>query len=107
MSTLLSVAVGREDARRTGGPRGRGHQCRRMAGTLAPRRPIVSGESAGRGVLVASLRIASSSGSSSTVACRGVQLVAEHGHPGQIYNTGGGTELTNNELTYLLLDVLC
>lgn len=35
--------------------------------------------------------------------CRGIQLVAEHGRAGEIYNIGGGTELTNRELTELLL----
>ncbi len=39
--------------------------------------------------------------------CRGVQLVAERGRPGQVYNIGGGTELTNRELTHLLLDAMC
>ncbi len=36
--------------------------------------------------------------------CRGIHLVAEGGRPGEIYNIGGGTELTNKELTGLLLD---
>ncbi len=36
--------------------------------------------------------------------CRGIQLVADGGRPGEIYNIGGGTELTNRELTSLLLD---
>lgn len=36
--------------------------------------------------------------------CRGIALVAEHGRPGEIYNIGGGTELTNRELTGLLLE---
>jgi dTDP-glucose 4,6-dehydratase len=36
--------------------------------------------------------------------CRGVQLVVEHGEPGEIYNIGGGRELANKELTQLLLD---
>jgi dTDP-glucose 4,6-dehydratase len=36
--------------------------------------------------------------------CRGIQLVAEKGAPGEIYNIGGGRELTNKELTRLLLD---
>jgi dTDP-glucose 4,6-dehydratase len=36
--------------------------------------------------------------------CRGIQLVAEAGRPGEIYNIGGGTELTNRELTALLLE---
>lgn len=35
--------------------------------------------------------------------CQGIQLVAEKGKPGQIYNIGGGTELTNRELTSLIL----
>jgi dTDP-glucose 4,6-dehydratase len=37
--------------------------------------------------------------------CRGIQLVLERGRPGEVYNIGGGTELTNKELTDLLLDV--
>ncbi len=36
--------------------------------------------------------------------CRGIHLVVENGRPGEIYNIGGGTELTNKELTALLLD---
>jgi dTDP-glucose 4,6-dehydratase len=35
--------------------------------------------------------------------CRGIQLVAERGRPGEVYNIGGGTELTNRELTARLL----
>ncbi|WP_113701627.1 dTDP-glucose 4,6-dehydratase [Nonomuraea lactucae] len=35
--------------------------------------------------------------------CRGIQLVLEKGSPGEVYNIGGGTELTNRELTELLL----
>jgi dTDP-glucose 4,6-dehydratase len=35
--------------------------------------------------------------------CRGIQLVADGGRPGEIYNIGGGTELTNRELTERLL----
>ncbi|MEU7244559.1 dTDP-glucose 4,6-dehydratase [Streptomyces sparsogenes] len=38
--------------------------------------------------------------------CRGVALVAEGGEPGEIYNVGGGTELTNRELTERLLELL-
>jgi dTDP-glucose 4,6-dehydratase len=38
--------------------------------------------------------------------CEGIQLVAESGRPGEVYNIGGGTELTNRELTELLLDVV-
>ena len=35
--------------------------------------------------------------------CRGIQLVAERGEPGEVYHIGGGRELTNRELTELLL----
>jgi dTDP-glucose 4,6-dehydratase len=35
--------------------------------------------------------------------CWGIQLVAESGRPGEVYNIGGGTELTNLELTNRLL----
>jgi dTDP-glucose 4,6-dehydratase len=38
--------------------------------------------------------------------CRGIQLVAEGGRPGEVYNIGGGTELSNRELTGLLLSAL-
>lgn len=36
--------------------------------------------------------------------CHGIHLVLEGGKPGEIYNIGGGTELTNKELTGLLLE---
>lgn len=36
--------------------------------------------------------------------CRGIQLVAEAYRAGEIYNIGGGTELTNRELTEKLLE---
>lgn len=36
--------------------------------------------------------------------CRGIALVLQGGKPGETYNIGGGTELTNTELTHLLLD---
>ncbi len=36
--------------------------------------------------------------------CRGIALVLAGGRAGEIYNIGGGTELTNKELTQLLLD---
>ena len=36
--------------------------------------------------------------------CRGVVLVLDEGRPGEIYNIGGGTELTNKALTGLLLE---
>ncbi|MGI8591772.1 MAG: dTDP-glucose 4,6-dehydratase [Nakamurella sp.] len=35
--------------------------------------------------------------------CRGIALVLTDGRPGEIYNIGGGTELTNAELTYKLI----
>ena len=35
--------------------------------------------------------------------CRGISLVLQKGQPGEIYNIGGGTELSNTELTDLLL----
>lgn len=38
--------------------------------------------------------------------CTGVQLVVERGRPGEIYNIGGGTEMTNRELTKHLLAAL-
>ncbi|HVQ96360.1 MAG TPA: dTDP-glucose 4,6-dehydratase [Mycobacteriales bacterium] len=36
--------------------------------------------------------------------CRGIQLVAEQGQPGEFYNIGGGRELTNKELVGQLLE---
>lgn len=36
--------------------------------------------------------------------CRGIQLVVERGLSGEVYNIGGGTELTNRQLTSLILD---
>ena len=36
--------------------------------------------------------------------CRGIDLVVDNGRAGEIYNIGGGTELTNKELTFLLLE---
>lgn len=38
--------------------------------------------------------------------CRGIALVLTTGKPGEIYNIGGGTELSNTELTHLLLAAL-
>jgi dTDP-glucose 4,6-dehydratase len=35
---------------------------------------------------------------------RGIHLVLTNGRPGEVYNIGGGTELTNKELTGLLLE---
>ncbi|MCH0566869.1 MULTISPECIES: dTDP-glucose 4,6-dehydratase [unclassified Streptomyces] len=37
---------------------------------------------------------------------RGIELVRAKGRPGEVYNIGGGTELSNVELTGLLLDAL-
>jgi dTDP-glucose 4,6-dehydratase len=36
--------------------------------------------------------------------CRAIHLVLEKGRPGEVYNIGGGTELTNRELTGKLLE---
>jgi dTDP-glucose 4,6-dehydratase len=36
--------------------------------------------------------------------CRGIQLVLEGGRSGEVYNIGGGTELSNRELTGRLLE---
>jgi dTDP-glucose 4,6-dehydratase len=36
--------------------------------------------------------------------CRAIQLVLHRGRSGEIYHVGGGTEVTNTELTALLLD---
>jgi dTDP-glucose 4,6-dehydratase len=36
--------------------------------------------------------------------CQGVELVRTKGRSGEVYNIGGGTELSNKELTGLLLD---
>jgi dTDP-glucose 4,6-dehydratase len=35
--------------------------------------------------------------------CRGIELVLRNGRPGEIYNIGAGAELTNNQLTDILL----
>jgi dTDP-glucose 4,6-dehydratase len=35
--------------------------------------------------------------------CQGIRLVAEAGRPGEVYNIGGGTELTNLDLTGRML----
>ncbi|MGW2778408.1 dTDP-glucose 4,6-dehydratase [Streptomyces olivaceoviridis] len=36
--------------------------------------------------------------------CHGIDLVRTQGRPGEVYHLGGGTELTNKELTGLLLE---
>ena len=38
--------------------------------------------------------------------CRGIALVLNQGRAGEIYNIGGGTELSNTELTHLLLQAV-
>jgi dTDP-glucose 4,6-dehydratase len=38
--------------------------------------------------------------------CRGIALALSKGRSGEIYNIGGGTELTNLELTYKILEVM-
>jgi dTDP-glucose 4,6-dehydratase len=37
--------------------------------------------------------------------CRGIVRVLEGGRPGEIYNIGGGTEMTNFEITHYLLEL--
>lgn len=37
--------------------------------------------------------------------CRGIALVAQGGNPGEVYNIGGGTELTNRDLVDRLLEL--
>ncbi|WP_229403228.1 dTDP-glucose 4,6-dehydratase [Micromonospora okii] len=37
--------------------------------------------------------------------CRGIQLVAAKGRPGEVYHIGGGTELSNTELTARLVEM--
>ena len=37
--------------------------------------------------------------------CRALHLVLESGRPGEVYNIGGGTELSNKELIGTLLDL--
>jgi dTDP-glucose 4,6-dehydratase len=37
--------------------------------------------------------------------CRGIALALASGRAGEVYNIGGGTELTNRELTSLLLEL--
>lgn len=38
--------------------------------------------------------------------CHGIQLVLDRGRAGETYNIGGGTELTNVELTHLILEAM-
>ena len=38
--------------------------------------------------------------------CRGIYLVLMNGRSGEVYNIGGGRELTNNEITSLILDAM-
>ncbi|WP_017575218.1 dTDP-glucose 4,6-dehydratase [Nocardiopsis kunsanensis] len=37
--------------------------------------------------------------------CRGIQTVVDEGEPGEVYHVSGGTELSNRELTAMLLSV--
>jgi len=39
--------------------------------------------------------------------CRGIHQVLMSGRSGEVYNIGGGRELTNNEITSLILDAMC
>jgi dTDP-glucose 4,6-dehydratase len=38
--------------------------------------------------------------------CRGIELVRTGGRPGEVYNIGGGTQLSNKELTALLVEAV-
>jgi dTDP-glucose 4,6-dehydratase len=38
--------------------------------------------------------------------CRGIQLALDRGRPGEVYNLGGGAELSNYELTMTILGLL-
>jgi dTDP-glucose 4,6-dehydratase len=38
--------------------------------------------------------------------CRGIQLVIDKGRAGQIYNIGGGTELSNIDLTMMIINAM-
>ncbi len=38
--------------------------------------------------------------------CRGIYAVLMNGRPGEVYNIGGGRELTNNEITTLILNAM-
>jgi dTDP-glucose 4,6-dehydratase len=38
--------------------------------------------------------------------CRGIDVALAHGLPGEVYNIGGGTELTNRELTGKVLELM-
>ena len=38
--------------------------------------------------------------------CRGIYLVLMNGRSGEVYNIGGGRELTNNEITSLILEAM-
>jgi dTDP-glucose 4,6-dehydratase len=38
--------------------------------------------------------------------CRGIEAIIADGEPGEIYNIGGGTELTNLELTHKVLEIM-
>jgi dTDP-glucose 4,6-dehydratase len=38
--------------------------------------------------------------------CRGIYAVLMNGRPGEVYNIGGGRELTNNEITTLILHAI-
>jgi dTDP-glucose 4,6-dehydratase len=38
--------------------------------------------------------------------CRGIHSVLTNGRPGEVYNIGGGRELTNNEITRMILEAM-
>ena len=37
--------------------------------------------------------------------CRAVDLLIEEGHPGEVYNVGGGNQVKNVDLTHRILDL--
>jgi len=39
--------------------------------------------------------------------CRGIYQVLMNGRSGEVYNIGGGRELTNNEITKMILNDMC
>ena len=67
--------------------------------------PAVHHEPAGRRARCRSTATGSTSatGCTSTTTCQGIELVRRGGRAGEVYNIGGGTELTNHELTERLL----
>ncbi len=63
--------------------------------------PAVHHQPAGRqgGPAVWRRAATSATGCTSTTTCQGIELVRTKGRAGEVYNIGGGTELSNKELT--------